>query len=107
MAPGPLDRRLRAFDQCIDRRNHDQGQQRRRNHAADHRHRDPLHDLGTGAGAPRDVSQLQLFTKLRPRKARRGGVELRVLHITFHPPALIGIKSPTVVSAHINGRTGQ
>ncbi|KFB66526.1 MAG: hypothetical protein CAPSK01_004205 [Candidatus Accumulibacter vicinus] len=40
------------LNQRIDRRNHRQGEDGRRNHPADHRRGDAAHHLGTGAGAP-------------------------------------------------------
>ena len=43
-----------SFDHRVDRWNDDQRQQRRRHHATDHRHGDPLHHLGAGAVAPHD-----------------------------------------------------
>jgi transposase len=41
-----------ALNQAIDGRDHNQGQHRRGDHAADHRHGDALHQLGAGAMAP-------------------------------------------------------
>jgi ATP-dependent DNA ligase len=49
--------KTKALHQAEDRRDHDQRQERRGDHAADHEHCDALHDLRAGAGAPHDRQQ--------------------------------------------------
>jgi hypothetical protein len=48
---------LKAFDQAVDRRDDNERQQCGRDHAADHRHCDALHDFRPSTRAPHDEEQ--------------------------------------------------